>query len=206
MPLPETPIPSCQRLLLSERAHSPHLSLHCLVRSHRDSFIHSLDGPLSSPPPPLLLPLIHSLPILLPHPPSCRRRSSTATSMRTRSSSTGTTTLHTPPLPSLPLPVLPCLLPHPSSPPFPPVCSVRHVILPRETAKALPQPLRLLSENEWRSIGVQQSRGWVHYEIHRPEPHVLLFRRPLGTDPITGKVLGKQEGVRGTAMKVVAAK
>jgi hypothetical protein len=23
--------------------------------------------------------------------------------------------------------------------------------------------------------------------VHRPEPHVLLFRRPLGTDPRTGK-------------------
>ena len=28
--------------------------------------------------------------------------------------------------------------------------------------------------------------GWVHYEIHKPEPHILLFRRPLGTDPQTG--------------------
>jgi cyclin-dependent kinase regulatory subunit CKS1 len=24
--------------------------------------------------------------------------------------------------------------------------------------------------------------------ICRPEPHILLFRRPLGTDPATGKV------------------
>ena len=70
------------------------------------------------------------------------------------------------------------------------------MILPRETAKALPNPPRLLSEVEWRSIGVQQSRGWVHYEVHRPEPHVLLFRRPLGTDPITGKVT-RAEVVRG---------
>ncbi|WRX32304.1 Cyclin-dependent kinase, partial [Theobroma cacao] len=29
--------------------------------------------------------------------------------------------------------------------------------------------------NEWR-VGVQQSRGWVHYAIHRPEPHIMLFR------------------------------
>ncbi|ERN08332.1 hypothetical protein AMTR_s00276p00017590 [Amborella trichopoda] len=34
-------------------------------------------------------------------------------------------------------------------------------------------------KNEWRAIGVQQSRGWVHYAIHRPEPHIMLFRRPL---------------------------
>lgn len=35
------------------------------------------------------------------------------------------------------------------------------------------------SQNEWRAMGVQQSRGWVHYAIHRPEPHIMLFRRPL---------------------------
>ena len=35
-------------------------------------------------------------------------------------------------------------------------------------------------QHEWRALGVQQSGGWVHYAIHPPEPHVLLFRRPLG--------------------------
>mmetsp|Transcript_32281 Transcript_32281/g.38541 ORF Transcript_32281/g.38541 Transcript_32281/m.38541 type:complete len:104 (+) Transcript_32281:105-416(+) len=63
----------------------------------------------------------------------------------------------------------------------------RHVILPKDLAKTLPKS-RLLNEQEWRSIGVQQSRGWVHYAIHRPEPHILLFRRPLGTDPQSGRV------------------
>jgi len=63
----------------------------------------------------------------------------------------------------------------------------RHVILPKETAKQLPNPLRLLTETEWRLLGVQQSLGWIHYEIHAPEPHILLFRRPVGTDPLTGK-------------------
>lgn len=47
---------------------------------------------------------------------------------------------------------------------------------------------RTQSEGEWRGIGVQQSRGWMHYALHRPEPHILLFRRPLGTDPQTGRV------------------
>mmetsp|Transcript_29071 Transcript_29071/g.70909 ORF Transcript_29071/g.70909 Transcript_29071/m.70909 type:complete len:96 (-) Transcript_29071:557-844(-) len=63
----------------------------------------------------------------------------------------------------------------------------RHVILPKEMAKQMPKG-RLLTEREWRGLGVQQSRGWAHYEIHKPEPHILLFRRPLGTDPRTGKV------------------
>ena len=52
----------------------------------------------------------------------------------------------------------------------------RHVILPKDLAKTLPKS-RLLTESEWRGIGVQQSRGWQHYAIHRPEPHILLFRR-----------------------------
>lgn len=56
----------------------------------------------------------------------------------------------------------------------------RHVILPKEHAKNLPKN-RTLTEVEWRGIGVQQSRGWEHYACHRPEPHILLFRRPLGT-------------------------
>ncbi len=33
-----------------------------------------------------------------------------------------------------------------------------------------------LLQAEWRGIGVQQSRGWVHYAIHRPEPHIMLYR------------------------------
>jgi len=63
----------------------------------------------------------------------------------------------------------------------------RHVILPKELAKSFSKT-RLLEEREWRGIGVQQSLGWVHYATHRPEPHILLFKRPLGTDPISGKV------------------
>ncbi len=61
----------------------------------------------------------------------------------------------------------------------------RHVLLPKHIFKKMPQK-RLLLENEWRSLGVQQSRGWVHYEIHKPEPFILLFRRPIGTDPNSG--------------------
>ena len=62
----------------------------------------------------------------------------------------------------------------------------RHVILPQKTYKAMPKR-RLLTEKEWRALGVMQSHGWAHYEIHLPEPYVLLFRRLIGTDPTTGK-------------------
>lgn len=44
--------------------------------------------------------------------------------------------------------------------------AIRHVMLPKETAKVLPKS-RLLAEDEWRNLGVQQSRGWQHYAIHR---------------------------------------
>ncbi|CED82983.1 cyclin-dependent kinase regulatory subunit [Phaffia rhodozyma] len=64
----------------------------------------------------------------------------------------------------------------------------RHVILPKQLLKLIPpgmfEPgdtgvLRILSETEWRSIGIMQSLGWEHYEVHAPEPWVLLFRREL---------------------------
>jgi len=51
----------------------------------------------------------------------------------------------------------------------------RHVILPKGMLKYLPQHLfshddpnvlRLLSESEWRGIGITQSLGWEHYEVH----------------------------------------
>ena len=63
-----------------------------------------------------------------------------------------------------------------------------------------PGVLRLLSEAEWRGIGITQSLGWEHYEVHgaltcfhtsrvflmpppvAPEPHVLLFRRAKNFD------------------------
>lgn len=57
----------------------------------------------------------------------------------------------------------------------------RHVMLPRELSKQVPKS-HLMSEEEWRRLGVQQSLGWVHYMIHEPEPHILLFRRPLPKD------------------------
>eukprot|EP00485_Elphidium_margaritaceum_P007230 CAMPEP_0202701538 /NCGR_PEP_ID=MMETSP1385-20130828/14624_1 /ASSEMBLY_ACC=CAM_ASM_000861 /TAXON_ID=933848 /ORGANISM="Elphidium margaritaceum" /LENGTH=138 /DNA_ID=CAMNT_0049358983 /DNA_START=47 /DNA_END=463 /DNA_ORIENTATION=+ len=62
----------------------------------------------------------------------------------------------------------------------------RHVILPKSMKSEIPRA-RLMTEKEWRSKGVTQSRGWMHYMIHQPEPHILLFRRPIGTDPRTGK-------------------
>ena len=58
------------------------------------------------------------------------------------------------------------------------VSRFRHVMLPKDMLKLVPKG-KLMSENEWRGIGVQQSQGWVHYMVHTPEPHILLFRRPI---------------------------
>ncbi|KAJ7415861.1 selenocysteine insertion sequence-binding protein 2 [Willisornis vidua] len=44
----------------------------------------------------------------------------------------------------------------------------RHVMLPRELSKQVPKS-HLMSEEEWRRLGVQQSLGWVHYMIHDPD-------------------------------------
>ena len=51
---------------------------------------------------------------------------------------------------------------------------LRHVMLPKELSKLVPKD-HLMSEAEWRSIGVQQSRGWIHYMIHEPGINILLL-------------------------------
>jgi cyclin-dependent kinase regulatory subunit CKS1 len=67
----------------------------------------------------------------------------------------------------------------------------RHVALPKAMLKAIPADyhdkakgtLKLLWEDEWRGLGITQSLGWEHYEVHEPEPHILLFKRPLNFQP-----------------------
>ncbi|KIW97619.1 cyclin-dependent kinase regulatory subunit [Cladophialophora bantiana CBS 173.52] len=59
----------------------------------------------------------------------------------------------------------------------------RHVQLPKAMLKVIPRDyfddskgtLKLLWEEEWRGLGITQSLGWEHYEVHEPEPHILLF-------------------------------
>ena len=48
-------------------------------------------------------------------------------------------------------------------------------MLPKEIAKLVPKT-HLMSEAEWRSIGVQQSQGWKHYMIHEPGNILQYFR------------------------------
>ena len=51
----------------------------------------------------------------------------------------------------------------------------RHVILPKPLLKLIPRDyfdpdepgvLRILKDAEWRKIGITQSLGWEHYEVH----------------------------------------
>ena len=61
----------------------------------------------------------------------------------------------------------------------------RMVTLPRaQMSKYRKQnPNFCLDESEWRSLGIKQSRGWQNYGYHAAEPHILLFKRPLYTNP-----------------------
>lgn len=77
------------------------------------------------------------------------------------------------------------------------VFEYRHVTLPKEIVPYIPKSywnphsetkvLRLLAEEEWRAIGIQQSPGWEHYEVHVPEPLILLFRRAKGFGAVSNK-------------------
>ena len=47
----------------------------------------------------------------------------------------------------------------------------RHVILPKELVRSLARDeqnkIRLQSDVEWRGVGIQMSRGWEHYAVHK---------------------------------------
>lgn len=42
----------------------------------------------------------------------------------------------------------------------------RHVTLPKELSKQI-TPGKLLSEKEWRQLGIRMSLGWEHYATHK---------------------------------------
>jgi cyclin-dependent kinase regulatory subunit CKS1 len=49
-------------------------------------------------------------------------------------------------------------------------------VIPSEYHDKAKGTLKLLWEEEWRAMGITQSLGWEHYEVHEPEPHILLFK------------------------------
>ena len=36
---------------------------------------------------------------------------------------------------------------------------------------------KLLTEEEWRNLGIEGSEGWTHYDYYDPEPHIILLRK-----------------------------
>jgi cyclin-dependent kinase regulatory subunit CKS1 len=41
----------------------------------------------------------------------------------------------------------------------------RHVVLPKQIIKWIPHS-GLLSEEQWRKLGIKQSKGWAHYMVY----------------------------------------
>lgn len=76
----------------------------------------------------------------------------------------------------------------------------RHVHLPKDLAKKVPRN-RLMTEYEWRELGIQQSAGWVHYMIHEPEPHIILFRRPRTDLPSNATKPGNSADIKAAPTK-----
>ncbi|XP_043279743.1 cyclin-dependent kinases regulatory subunit 1-like isoform X1 [Venturia canescens] len=60
----------------------------------------------------------------------------------------------------------------------------RHVILPADLAKLVPKS-HLMTETEWRNLGVQQSPRWVHYMMHGPgnKKWACTCREPTSLKP-----------------------
>lgn len=74
--------------------------------------------------------------------------------------------------------------------------------IPKDYHDASKGTLKLLWEEEWRALGITQVRsrkgidsinvrqltkhlqslGWEHYEVHEPEPHILLFKYAVMRD------------------------
>jgi hypothetical protein len=44
----------------------------------------------------------------------------------------------------------------------------RHVMVPKDIARVVQEKKKLMTETEWRKLGVQQSTGWQHYMFHEP--------------------------------------
>ncbi len=65
----------------------------------------------------------------------------------------------------------------------------RHIILTKKQYKIIRDMTGLIPEEIWRDqFGIQVSKGWQNYARYPGEPHILLLRRPIGTNPETGEV------------------
>ena len=65
----------------------------------------------------------------------------------------------------------------------------RHIILTKNQYKIIRDIPGLIPEDIWRNqFQIQVSKGWTNYARYPGEPHIILLRRPIGTDPQTGIV------------------
>lgn len=49
----------------------------------------------------------------------------------------------------------------------------RHVIIAKDLVKDVPKD-KLMTEREWRALGIRQSKGWEHYMVHPAERHASI--------------------------------
>ena len=80
---------------------------------------------------------------------------------------------------------------------------LRHVLLPKEIAKLVPKK-HLMSEAEWRSLGVQQSQGWEHYMKHEPGKYnyLLIFSKRKKKISVFTEVHGSSDLLNESCSKV----
>jgi cyclin-dependent kinase regulatory subunit CKS1 len=76
----------------------------------------------------------------------------------------------------------------------------RYVILSPSLRNVFPSHC-LLTADQLRGWGVQQSEGWVHFALQPRDPLVLLFRKPLTPDKLR-KELDRRSAAE--SMKAVA--
>ena len=63
----------------------------------------------------------------------------------------------------------------------------RQVVVSSEIGKMILEK-GVMSEERWRQLGISMGKGWTNYTCYKLEPHIMLFRRPIGTIGATGLV------------------
>jgi len=53
----------------------------------------------------------------------------------------------------------------------------RNVRLTKDVFKKIPQKGKIMTEEQWRSLGIKGSKGWQHYCIYHPELSVIMLRK-----------------------------
>ena len=52
-----------------------------------------------------------------------------------------------------------------------------HVILPKTFLSKLTG--KVMTDKDWKNLGINISSSWENYMVYAPEPHVILFRRKI---------------------------